>query len=456
MSPLPRSSNPKTSLSFCRAGTSAWNRSTAVRIRSGVEANLNLVPLQELLADHHALDLRGSLADQEQRRVAVKALDLVLLRVAVAAVNAKALLDALLAGLRGEQLRHPSLEIGALAGVLHPRRFAGDETGRLDLGRHVGELELNRLVLGDRLAEGLALLAVAEGQLQRPLSDADAARGDVDPANLERVHHLHEALADSGLLPSQDTLGRAAVAIVDELGRLDALVADLLDLGRDDEAFEVARVLFGSGLLLGDEAGYPFIWGVGLGVGLHQDEDDAGAEPVGHPHLLAVELPFAVIALLGGRLDPLHVRTDLGLREREGGADLAGRHLRQEVVLLLVGAELHQQVGTDEVGVDDTGDRDPAARELFDDHRVGGHVEPHAAVLLGDRHPEQAELLHLLDDRLREGVLVVVVLGVGDDLLVGELANHLGDVTLDLGLLAEGGGLYGHGSLVGLGAGAEG
>src|SRR5258708_1624060 len=217
MSPLPRSSNPKTSLSFCRAGTSAWNRSTAVRIRSGVEANLNLVPLQELLADHHALDLRGSLADQEQRRVAVKALDLVLLRVAVAAVNAKALLDALLAGLRGEQLRHPSLEIGALAGVLHPRRFAGDETGRLDLGRHVGELELNRLVLGDRLAEGLALLAVAEGQLQRSLRDSDAASGDVDPAELERVHHLPEALVQPLGFAPEDAVGRSPVAVEHEL-----------------------------------------------------------------------------------------------------------------------------------------------------------------------------------------------------------------------------------------------
>src|SRR5262249_14321764 len=124
------------------------------------EDRLDLVPLKELLADHHALNLGGSLADQQQRRVAVKALDLVLLRVAVPAVNAEALLDALLAGLGGEQLRHPGLEVGALAGVLHPRRLAGDQARRLDLGRHVGELELDRLVLGDRLAEGLALLAV--------------------------------------------------------------------------------------------------------------------------------------------------------------------------------------------------------------------------------------------------------------------------------------------------------
>src|SRR3954454_23474087 len=128
-------------------------------MRSFAASSSDLVPLQELLADNHALDLRGPLADQEQRRIAVEALDLVLLRVAVAAVDAEALLDALLAGLRGEQLGHPGLEVGTGAGVLHARRLAGDETGGLDLGRHVGQLELNRLVLGDRLAEGLALLA---------------------------------------------------------------------------------------------------------------------------------------------------------------------------------------------------------------------------------------------------------------------------------------------------------
>ena len=96
------------------------------------------------------------------------------------------------------------------------------------------------------------------------------------------------------------------------------------------------------------------------------------------------------------------------------------------------------------MGVDDARDRDPAARELLDDHRVGRQVEPHPAVLLGDRHPEQAELLHLLDDRLGEYVLVVVVLGVRQDLLVDELVHHLGDRLLLVGLLGVRGGGYGH------------
>jgi hypothetical protein len=43
---------------------------------------------------------------------------------------------------------------------------------RLDLGGHLGELELDRLVLGDRLAEGLALLGVGDGQLEGPQRDA--------------------------------------------------------------------------------------------------------------------------------------------------------------------------------------------------------------------------------------------------------------------------------------------
>src|ERR1700761_3789252 len=98
MSCLAFSCSPKTSFSFASDGTSAWKRSTAVRIRSGVDAisappGSDLVPLEQLFADHHALDLRGPLADQEQRGVAVEALDLVLLRVAVAAVDAEGVLD---------------------------------------------------------------------------------------------------------------------------------------------------------------------------------------------------------------------------------------------------------------------------------------------------------------------------------------------------------------------------
>src|SRR5438874_12375871 len=105
---------PKTSFRFASAGASPCTRSTAPLIRSAVEAKLDLVPLQQLAADQHLLDLGGPLADQEQRRVAVEALDLVLLRVAVAAVDAERLLGVLLRRLGREELRHPGLEVRAL------------------------------------------------------------------------------------------------------------------------------------------------------------------------------------------------------------------------------------------------------------------------------------------------------------------------------------------------------
>ena len=91
-------------------------------------------------------------------------------------MDAERVLDDLLAGLGCEQLRHPGLEVGPLARVLHAGRLHGQQPGRLDLAACVGELELDRLVLGDLLAERLALLGVAEAELERALGDANAAR----------------------------------------------------------------------------------------------------------------------------------------------------------------------------------------------------------------------------------------------------------------------------------------
>src|SRR4051794_5445641 len=188
---------------------------------------LDLVAPQQRAADDHALDLRRALADQQQRRVAVQALDLVLLGVPVAPVDAERVLDDLLAGLGGEQLRHAGLEVRALAGVLHPRGLEREQAGGLDLGGHVGELELDRLVLRDRLAERRALLRVAQGEFERALADAHAARGDVHAADLERVHHLREALVQAGLLTAQHGRAVDLEAVEHQLGGLDALVTQL-------------------------------------------------------------------------------------------------------------------------------------------------------------------------------------------------------------------------------------
>src|SRR6476661_1983869 len=97
----------------------------------------------------------------------------------------------------------------------------------------IREAEQDRLVLRDRLAEGLALLGVGDAELEGPVGDAAGTGRDVDAADLDAVHHLVEALAR---LPAQDLVRRDLVALEDRLGGVDALVAHLVDLAGDGEA----------------------------------------------------------------------------------------------------------------------------------------------------------------------------------------------------------------------------
>ena len=137
------------------------------RLRGSALAQL--VVLEHPAADDHPLDVGGTLPDQQHRRLPVEPLDLVLLGEAVASMDPEGVLDDLRAVLAGEVLRHPGLEVVALAGVLDPRGPDHHLVGGLDLGRHLGQPEQHRLVLGDLLAEGLPLLGVGDAELEGPV-----------------------------------------------------------------------------------------------------------------------------------------------------------------------------------------------------------------------------------------------------------------------------------------------
>ena len=172
-----------------------------------------------------------------------------------------------------------------------PRRLDHHRVGGLDLGRHLRETEQDRLVLRDRLAERLALLGVGDAELEGPVGDAARPRRDVDAAHLDAVHHLVEALAR---LAAEDLLGTDPVALEDGLGRVDALVAHLVDLARDGQA---GSGLAEAGLLLHQEGRHVLVDAVGALVGLDQRRDQRRGPAVGQPHLLAGDRVAAVVAL---------------------------------------------------------------------------------------------------------------------------------------------------------------
>src|SRR5688572_15619201 len=186
----------------------------------------------ELTRDDDALHLVGAFADAEERRVPVKPLDGELLRVAVAAVDAQRLVRVLERRLGGEVLGHAGLEIAALAAVVDGRRVLDQQSRGLDARRHLGELQLDRLVLADRLAEGVALARILERFLERGLGHADAARRDIDPAELEAADGLMKAAP----FRADQIARRHAVVVEHELGRIDALVAELLELAARGES----------------------------------------------------------------------------------------------------------------------------------------------------------------------------------------------------------------------------
>src|SRR6266581_636809 len=168
------------------------------------------VPLDELLGDDDALHLVRSFADAEQRRIPVKALDREFLRVAVAAMNPQRFMGILEGRLGGEVFRHAGLHVAALAAVVDLGCIPDQQTRGFHTSRHLSQLELDRLVLADRLAESLPLLRILDRFRQRPGSDAHAARRDVYAAELEPAHGLPEP----------------AALLADEIARGDAVILE--------------------------------------------------------------------------------------------------------------------------------------------------------------------------------------------------------------------------------------
>ena len=156
------------------------------------------------------------------------AFDMVLLRVAHAAMRHHRAFAGAVAGLGGEVFRGVGVGAGILAAVVEPRRLAASaDSAASSSTQCFRERMLDRLVLADRPAEHNALPRIARRAREGDAADAHRLGGDQDALRVQPVQQHAEPfalLADAVLLPalpcpSKNTMfeiDRVAAHLVDQ------------------------------------------------------------------------------------------------------------------------------------------------------------------------------------------------------------------------------------------------
>ncbi len=293
----------------------------------------------------------------------------------------------------------------------------GHQPRRLELGGEIGEAVLEGLEGADRAAELLALLDVGEGVVEGALGDAEHRRGEDQPLGVEAGHELGPALVNL----AEDGVGRRLdVVEVEGVGltaahRLDRDYLHPLDLARHPDHRQALVLVLG----LGRSA---------------DDEHVVGDAGVGDEDLLAVEDVATVDALGLGR-QRADVGAGLGLGHRDR-LDRAAGDPAEDLRLLLLAGEFLRRAGDDQrrrVAAD----RRQPARGLLHEEAGVEHRAAAAAVGLGNRDPEPAELGHLpvevgvVELRVSVGELLALLLGAA--LASAEIADRGDEVLLLIG-----------------------
>src|SRR5262249_38357370 len=159
------------------------------------------IVVQDAPRDQAELHLGGALDDRQLLGVPVVQLGRVVGHVPGGAEHLERLPRDLHGQLGGVVLRHRQerdVFLGELTPVGHPGGAVRQEPGRLDLGRHLGDLPLDAVDVGYRLSDRLALLDVLHRVHQRAFGEPDPACGHVRPHRVEAEHGEPEAadLAD--------------------------------------------------------------------------------------------------------------------------------------------------------------------------------------------------------------------------------------------------------------------
>ena len=163
------------------------------------------------------------------------------------------------ANLAGEQLGHAGFQVDTLAAVFFGGGVINQQTRCLNLGGHVGDFELNSLVLADRLSKGFALLDVSHRGVQGGLRYANGPSCYIDASGFQPAHHLAET---NVFIPADEVLGRNAIIFEEQFAGVRAPVSQLVQVPPDFESVFETMLAF-----LDDECGQATVFDGGVGVG---------------------------------------------------------------------------------------------------------------------------------------------------------------------------------------------
>ena len=370
---------------------------------------------------HGVLDLVGAFADLEHLRIAVEAGHRRLEHVAEAAVDLDGLRCRRYREATGLQLRHRRFLEEGLPGVAQVRGAIREPPCRLELGRDVGELELDRLELRDGLAELHALPGVVRRHVEHGLGQAERQGRDRDAPDLERAQELaepHRRIADEVIVGDPDV-------VEEQLAGVETPPADAAHLRAHGEA---------GGVLLHDEARerrpLPL---ARLGAGQQRHPERHVGAGVGDERLPTVDQPATVAPYRPGA-DAARVRARIGLGQTERAEDASlGQRSQPTLSLRVVAEEVQRQRADRHVRLPRGGHRLVGQADLLHrgDEADGRHAD--AAPLLGDQHAEQAQRTHLAEQVGRAPRLVPRRGGTRGDLLLRELATQADQIAFRLG-----------------------
>ena len=299
-------------------------------------------------------------------------------------------------------------------------RSVDEHSSRLDLGRHVGEHELDAFEVGDRPPELAPLARVAPGDVEGALGDPQRLGRDPRTGMVQDAHRQLESLA---LLAQEVSRGYGQVLEEELSGGRAADAQLLLQLPHPK-----------TGMVFLHYEGRDVAGGrVTVLVGPGEDHDRVGHASAGDERLGAVEHVGVAVAH-GAGSHPTRVGAGPRFGQRVGGQLLAPGQRRQEGPLLRLCPGQGDGQAAQRLDRQDERGGHAEAGDLFDGQEQGQRAAADPSVLGREGDAQDVVLLEKLLDVPGELAAAIDLRRPGFDPLQAEIVDHLLDLPL---LVAE-------------------